>query len=62
MHLMSKNNFGVWSITIPPLNDGSCAIPHNSKIKVFHIPQFVVLYSDHNLSADIYGYPIWRTH
>ncbi|KAL9940923.1 hypothetical protein V8E36_000411 [Tilletia maclaganii] len=33
-HVMTKDKFGVWTITIPPAGDGSCAIPHNSKIKL----------------------------
>ncbi|KAE9410007.1 glycoside hydrolase [Gymnopus androsaceus JB14] len=33
-HPMSKNEFGVWEITIPPTSDGACAIPHDSKIKI----------------------------
>ena len=30
---MTKNEYGVWEITVPPKN-GECAIPHDSKIKV----------------------------
>jgi len=30
---MKKGDFGVWEITIPPNPDGTCAIPHDSKIK-----------------------------
>lgn len=33
-HPMQKNEFGVFSITIPPNANGQAAIPHNSKIKV----------------------------
>ena len=29
---MTKNEYGVWEITLPPVN-GECAIPHDSKIK-----------------------------
>ncbi|PIL37307.1 ATP-binding cassette transporter [Ganoderma sinense ZZ0214-1] len=32
-HSMTKNQYGVWEITIPP-QDGKCAIPHDSKIKI----------------------------
>lgn len=32
-HEMTKNNFGVFEITLPAVNGGA-AIPHNSKIKV----------------------------
>ncbi|CAE6434295.1 unnamed protein product [Rhizoctonia solani] len=32
-HKMSKDQFGVWSITVPS-NNGACAIPHDSKIKI----------------------------
>lgn len=31
---MTKDNFGVWEVTLPG-KDGTPAIPHNSKIKVF---------------------------
>ena len=34
---MKKDQYGVWEITIPP-QDGQCAIPHDSKIKVGHSP------------------------
>jgi len=30
----SKLPFGKWELTIPANPDGSCVIPHNSKIKV----------------------------
>ena len=30
---MKKNNYGVWELTLPPVN-GQPAIPHNTKIKV----------------------------
>ncbi|KAF8351637.1 glycoside hydrolase superfamily [Amanita rubescens] len=33
-HPMTKDEFGVWSIVIPPLKPGVCAIPHDSKIKI----------------------------
>ncbi|KAK4214018.1 glycoside hydrolase superfamily [Rhypophila decipiens] len=33
-HPMKKNEFGVFSITVPPTADGKPAIPHNSKIKI----------------------------
>ncbi|KAF7595665.1 alpha-1,4-glucan branching enzyme [Aspergillus hancockii] len=32
-HPMTKNDFGVWEITVPAV-DGAPAIPHNSKIKI----------------------------
>ncbi|TFK55591.1 glycoside hydrolase [Heliocybe sulcata] len=32
-HRMTKNEFGVWELTVPP-RDGVCAIPHDSKIKI----------------------------
>ena len=31
---MTKNQYGVWEITVPPTPTGECAIPHDSKIKV----------------------------
>ena len=31
---MTKNEYGVFELTIPPTADGKPAIPHNSKIKV----------------------------
>ncbi|KAK7675899.1 alpha-1,4-glucan branching enzyme [Cerrena zonata] len=31
---MVKDDFGVWSITVPPTSDGKCAIPHDSKVKI----------------------------
>ncbi|KIM23725.1 glycoside hydrolase family 13 protein [Serendipita vermifera MAFF 305830] len=33
-HPMTKNNFGVWEIVIPPGSNGQAAIPHDSKIKI----------------------------
>ncbi|KAK0526512.1 alpha-1,4-glucan branching enzyme [Tilletia horrida] len=33
-HAMTKDKFGVWTITVPPAADGSCAIPHESKLKI----------------------------
>lgn len=33
-HPMTKNDFGVFEITIPPLPSGRCAIPHDTKIKI----------------------------
>ncbi len=35
---MTKNQFGVFELTIPPTADGKPAIPHNSKIKVSPTP------------------------
>lgn len=32
-HTMSKDQYGVWSITIPS-NNGACPIPHDSKVKI----------------------------
>lgn len=32
-HKMEKNEFGVWSITLPDV-DGRPAIPHGSKVKI----------------------------
>jgi len=31
---MEKDEYGVWSITVPPTADGKCAIPHDSKVKI----------------------------
>ncbi|KAG0132953.1 glycoside hydrolase superfamily [Tuber indicum] len=37
-HPMKKNGFGVWEITLPPVN-GKPAIPHNTKVKIdFQLP------------------------
>ncbi|KDQ64388.1 glycoside hydrolase family 13 protein [Jaapia argillacea MUCL 33604] len=33
-HLMKKDHFGIWEITLPPKSPGVCAIPHDSKIKI----------------------------
>ena len=33
---MKKDNYGVWEITVQPLDSGVCAIPHDSKIKVIY--------------------------
>lgn len=43
-HPMTKDRYGVWEITIPP-QDGKCAIPHDSKIKVVHASLHVSLES-----------------
>jgi 1,4-alpha-glucan branching enzyme len=31
---MERDQFGVWSVTLPPIEGGLPAIPHNSKVKV----------------------------
>ena len=31
---MKKDNYGVWEVTVQPLDSGVCAIPHDSKVKV----------------------------
>lgn len=31
---MTKDQYGVWEIVLPPKEPGVCAIPHDSKIKV----------------------------
>ena len=31
---MTKNQYGVWEITVPATPTGECAIPHDSKVKV----------------------------
>ncbi|KAF9247406.1 glycoside hydrolase family 13 protein [Melanogaster broomeanus] len=33
-HPMTKNQFGVWEITVPPKAPGEPAIPHDSKLKI----------------------------
>lgn len=33
-HPMERDDFGVWSLTIPPSHQGQCAIPHKSKVKL----------------------------
>ncbi|GJE84371.1 glycoside hydrolase family 13 protein [Phanerochaete sordida] len=33
-HPMTKNEYGVWEITVPPTPTGECAIPHDSKLKI----------------------------
>ncbi|KAF9518695.1 glycoside hydrolase family 13 protein [Hydnum rufescens UP504] len=33
-HPMVRDQFGVWSISLPPISPGVCAIPHDSKIKI----------------------------
>lgn len=33
-HPMTKDQFGVWEITVPAKAPGVCAIPHDSKLKV----------------------------
>ncbi|KAG9003353.1 alpha-1,4-glucan branching enzyme [Tulasnella sp. JGI-2019a] len=33
-HPMERDQFGVWSITLPPKSTGEPAIPHDSKIKI----------------------------
>lgn len=44
---MKKDNYGVWEITVQPLDSGVCAIPHDSKIKVIHshsLIMFILIY------------------
>ena len=31
---MKRDDFGVWECYVEPKSDGSCAIPHDSMIKV----------------------------
>ncbi|KAF8165548.1 glycoside hydrolase family 13 protein [Crassisporium funariophilum] len=33
-HPMKRDDFGVWEITVPALQSGACAIPHDSKLKI----------------------------
>ena len=33
-HACTRNEFGVWELTIPYKEDGSSPIPHGSKVKV----------------------------
>ncbi|GHJ87900.1 hypothetical protein NliqN6_4302 [Naganishia liquefaciens] len=33
-NVMERDQYGVWSCYVPPLADGSCAIPHDSMVKV----------------------------
>ncbi|TFK68215.1 glycoside hydrolase family 13 protein [Pluteus cervinus] len=33
-HPMTRDDFGVWEITIQPLPSGQCGIPHDSKLKI----------------------------
>ncbi|KAH8094877.1 glycoside hydrolase [Cristinia sonorae] len=33
-HPMQKDEYGVWSITVPPTATGEVAIPHDSKVKI----------------------------
>jgi hypothetical protein len=39
---MAKNDFGVWEVIIPPNPDGTCAIPHDSKIKASFVRSCVL--------------------
>lgn len=32
---MEKDKYGVWSVTVLPTALGECAIPHDSKLKVY---------------------------
>ncbi len=36
---MKKDEFGIWSITIPNKPDGSCPIPHSTKVKATVVSQ-----------------------
>lgn len=50
---MKKDNYGVWEVIIPPNPDGTCAIPHDSKIKVsfvhiLHLGTDVDVIADHD--------------
>ncbi|AOW02445.1 1,4-alpha-glucan-branching enzyme [Yarrowia lipolytica] len=31
---MTRDEYGLWSVTVPPTSDGQVAIPHNSKVKL----------------------------
>lgn len=33
-HPMVKDQYGIWTIVLPPVGPGVCAIPHDSKIKI----------------------------
>ena len=45
-HPCTKNEFGVWELTIPYKEDGSSPIPHGSKVKVRAIIKTALLTSD----------------
>lgn len=38
-HEMRKDAFGVWEVVLPPKENGVCAIPHGSKVKISMIAQ-----------------------
>jgi hypothetical protein len=40
---MKKDNYGVWEITLHPLDSGACAIPHDSKLKVICLHLLITL-------------------
>ncbi|CDK29090.1 unnamed protein product [Kuraishia capsulata CBS 1993] len=33
-HVMTKDAFGKFTITVPPLSNGKCAIPHDTRVKI----------------------------
>ncbi|KAH7887555.1 glycoside hydrolase family 13 protein [Phlebopus sp. FC_14] len=33
-HPLTKNEYGIWEIAVPPKDPGECAIPHDSKVKI----------------------------
>lgn len=56
---MIKDDFGVWSIVVPPVKPGICAIPHDSKIKVRGYDVQIIFPINR---IDFYDFAIWGTH
>lgn len=40
---MKKSQYGIWEITVQPLDSGACAIPHDSKVKVIRLHILITL-------------------
>ena len=57
---MTKNEYGVWEITIPPTPEGECAIPHDSKLKVCTKRSFMP--TPLKTITDLYDTTLWRAH
>jgi hypothetical protein len=51
---MTKNQYGVWEISLPPKSPGVCAIPHDSMIKVRHIT--TLAHKAPTMSSDLHDY------
>jgi len=56
---MTKNQYGVWEIVLPPKGPGEPAIPHDSKVKVSSTLSSVIDTDKRFAELDIYDLAQW---